>query len=84
MPEGLEKLLRGPGSGTRAVGGLESRCEVPRERYEEGALHRVRTTRDLGQRKEIGGTQSMNRAGCSWRWGLAWEAYSRNLGLETE
>ena len=56
MPEGMEKLLRGPGSG------LESRGGVLGERDGEGALqmesmHRVGTTRDLGQRKEIGRSQ---------------------------
>lgn len=65
MPEGMEKLLRGPGSGTMAMGGLESKGGVRGERYEEGALqmgsmHKVGTTRDLGQRREIGGTQSKN------------------------
>lgn len=79
MPVGMGKLLRGPGSRTVAVGGLESRDGVLGERYEEGALQMgsvcsVGTARDLGQRKEIGGTQSMNWGGCSWRQGLAWEA----------
>lgn len=61
MLMGVEKQLRGPESGTMSVGGLESRGGVVGERDEKGSLqmgsmHRVGTTRDLGQRKEIGGT----------------------------
>jgi len=61
MLEGMEKLLRAR-DWSSGCGWLESRGGVLGERYEEGAVqmgrvHRVGTTRDLGQGKEIGGTR---------------------------